>query len=395
MVQRSSILKEQSIWNSGYIRMCLSSFFQYLTHYTLLASLPIFVVQTLNLSENQAGLTLTFFQIGAVLFRPFAGKWMDDFEKRKVLFISLTLFSIISFMYLGVQTIFFLLVLRFFHGAGFSTGTTATATMVTVFSPPSRIGESVGYLGVFTSIAMVVGPFIGIKLGTGYSFTVLFAVCAAFGFMAFLCGNMKVIPKLQVTSEIRTKESFSWKNFFEPHALPIALCGGLLAFVYSSLLGFLPLYAKKLEMMDMASYFFAVYALVIVLSRPLISKLFDRMGASALVYLSIVVYIIGMIGLSQVHSPIEFLLAGGIIGFGFGGLNPSFQALAVLAAPTHKSGLATSTYFLSMDIGVGMGSFILGIIANITSYRSMYLICSVVVVGIAILFYIINHQKKK
>ncbi len=99
-------MEEQPLWNISYIRMCLSSFFQYLTHYTLLVTLPVFVVQILKLGENQVGLVLTFFQIGAVLFRPFAGKWMDDFEKKKILFTSLALFCVICFMYLGVQTFF-------------------------------------------------------------------------------------------------------------------------------------------------------------------------------------------------------------------------------------------------------------------------------------------------
>jgi MFS family permease len=375
--------------------MCLSSFFQYLTHYTLIVALPVFVVQILKLGDNQVGLVLTFFQIGAVLFRPFAGKWMDDFEKKKVLFVSLAIFSALCFMYLGVQTFFFLLVLRFFHGAGFATGTTATATMVAVFSPPDRIGEGVGYLAVFTSIAMVVGPFIGLKSINDYSFTLLFALCALFGLLAFLCGNMSSVPKQKVESQSANKDVFSWKDLFEPHALPIALCGGLLSFVYSSLLGFLPLYAHKIGMMDMASYFFAVYALAIILSRPIIGKLFDQVGINKIVYVSAFAYFVGMVGLSQANNPVQFLVAGAIIGLGFGGLNPSFQALAVLAAPKNKCGLATSTYFLSMDIGVGLGSFVLGLVVAFTNYRVMYLICSIMVVFITVLFYFIKKRSIK
>ena len=394
VIRRSAILQQQSLWNINYIRMCFGSFFQYLTHYTLLVTLPIFVVQILQQGEHQASLVLTFFQIGAILFRPFAGKWIDDFEKKKMLFASLAAFCIICFMYLGVQTIFFLLILRFFHGAGFSIGTTATATMVTVFSPTKRMGEAVGYLSVFTSIAMVIGPFIGLKLSTEYSFTVLFAVCALFGVLAFLCGNVAVIPAQKSKKSIADKKTVSWKNFIEPHALPIALCGALLSFVYSSLLGFLPLYARKIGMMDMASYFFAIYALSIIVFRPFIGKMFDRLGANKIVYISSFVYLVGMVALSQVDNPIHFLLAGAVIGLGFGGLNPSFQTLAVLAAPMHKSGLATSTYFLSMDIGVGVGSFVLAYIANLTGYRIMYLFCSILVVFIAVLFYFLHHRGK-
>jgi len=203
------------------------------------------------------------------------------------------------------------------------------------------------------------------------------------------------MPEQKVANKTTNKVAFSWKNLFEPHALPIALCGGLLAFVYSSLLGFLPLYARKIGMMDMASYFFAVYALTIILSRPFISKLLDRMGVNRIVYASVFVYFAGMVGLSQADTSLQFLLAGAIIGLGFGGLNPSFQTLAVLSAPTHKRGLATSTYFLSMDIGVGLGSLLLGLVADCTNYRVMYLLCSILVIFIAVLFYLINHRDKK
>lgn len=159
---------KEPLWNLRYTRMCLGNFFQYLTHYTLIAALSVFVVRDLGLGGNQAGLALTFFQIGAVLFRPFAGKWMDDFDKSKVLFATSALFCLVCFAYLGAKAVVFLLILRFVHGVAFSTGTTATATMVAVYSPASRKGEGIGYLAVFTSVAMVIGPFIGLKLINEY-----------------------------------------------------------------------------------------------------------------------------------------------------------------------------------------------------------------------------------
>jgi len=358
-------------------------------------ALPVFVIQVLNQSEKQAGLVVTFFQLGAIMFRPFTGKLIDEFEKRYVLFASLAFYCVVSFSYLGIETFFFLLVLRFFHGASFATGSTATATMVALFSPVYRKGEGIGYLSVFTSIAMVIGPFIGLSLIARYSFTVMFSVAAFFGLLTFLCGNMYSLPLEKPKRSERNKEGLGWSKLVEPNALPIALCGGVLSFVYSGLLAFLPLYAKKIGMMDMASYFFAVYALAIIFSRPFIGRLFDRMGASAVVYASSLVYFVGMVYLSRVDTPLDFLLAGAIIGLGFGGLNPSFQTLAVMAAPVQKSGLATSTYFLSMDIGVGIGSLVLGIVAESTNYRTMYLLCAGIVLLIAVLFYAAMSRKRK
>lgn len=394
-MQRSVALKQQSLWNIRYIRMCLSNFFQFLTHYILLAAIPVFVIHTLQQSETQAGLTLTFFQVGAVLFRPLAGKWMDVFDKKRVLFLALVFFSLICFMYFGIQTILWLFLLRFLHGAGFSIGTTATATMVAVLSPASRKGEGVGYLAVFTSVAMVIGPFIGLMIITTYSNTLLFTVCTLFGILALLSGNLQSAPLQLVASQHSRNASFSWKTLIEPHAFPLACCGGLLAIAYSSLLAFLPLYANSLGMMGQASYFFAVYALAIVVSRPLIGKLFDQKGANIVIYGSIILYFFGMVELSRVTTPTELLFAGAIIGIGFGGLNPSFQTLAILAAPSHKSGLATSTYFLSMDIGIGVGSLVLSGLASVTNYRVMYMVCSGIVIMIGVLYYVISQRTAK
>ena len=205
---------------------------------------------------------------------------------------------------------------------------------------------------------------------------------------------MKLMPQQNIVNSTRTTAAFCWTDLFEQNALPIAFCGGLLAFVYSSLLGFLPLYAQSIGMMGMASYFFAVYALVIIITRPFIGKVFDRMGAKCVVYASIFFYLVGMVGLSRVKNSTELLLAGALIGLGFGGLNPSFQTLAVLAAPTHKKGLATSTYFLSLDIGIGVGSFVLGMVVNFTNYRTMYLVCAVIAALIALSFYGINSKRR-
>ena len=366
--------------------MSLSGFFQFLTHYTLLAALPVFVVQSLHLGGTQAGLTLTCFQAGAVLFRPLAGRWMDGYDRRKVLLYSLGLFCIVCFLYFGAWSILFLFLVRFCHGAVFSAGTTAAATMVAEFSPPSRLGEGVGYLAVFSSVAMVVGPFTGLLLIADFSAWHLFAVCTVFGCLSFLFGNAGRLPRQTDSREGGLRKIVSWRSLCEPNALPVALCGVMLAFIYSSLLGYLPLYAQKLGLLDMAAYFYAVYAAVIIVTRPLIGKLFDRIGARPVVYASLAAYGLGLAMLGRVESPAGLLAAGAVIGLGFGGANPSLQAMAVLAAPAPQRGLATATYFLAMDVGIGVGSFVLGAALQIVDFQTLYSGCALMVLLIALRF---------
>lgn len=374
----------EKLWTVRYVRVNLSCFFQYISHYLLLASLPIFTIQVLNQSESKVGLVLAFFQIGAFLFRPLAGMLVDRYDKKRVLTMALIFFCVVCFFHLGVHSLTYLLIVRFLLGAGFATGTTATANMVALLSPLSRKGEGVGYFAVFTSIAMVLGPFIGLTLISVFTFDVLFEVVAACGLMALLCGSINY--RQGEIAEKPVARALDWRGFIEPSTLPIACCGALLSVIYGSLLGFLPVYARENGMLSIASAFFAVYALAIIVTRPLIGKWFDRFGARKIVNASVVFYIAGFALLSQMHDAATFLVSAVLIGIGFGGLNPSFQALAIMAAPSQRSGLATSTYLLSMDAGVGMGSLAMGFLASCTDFRMMYMACAFLAIALFGLF---------
>lgn len=91
-------------------------------------------------------------------------KWLDDLGRKKILFISLSLFLAATVMYFGAQSLFLLLALRFLHGIGFGMATTATGTIVTDVAPAHRRGEALAYFGVFMSLPMVIGPFLGLTI---------------------------------------------------------------------------------------------------------------------------------------------------------------------------------------------------------------------------------------
>ena len=93
-----------------------------------------------------------------------------------------------------------------------------------------------------------------------------------------------------------------WKDLLEPASIPIALTGFVLAFSYSGILSFIPIYAKELGLGEVASYFFILYALVVVISRPFTGKIFDRFGENVLVYPAIIIFTIGMFILSQAQT---------------------------------------------------------------------------------------------
>lgn len=90
--------------------------------------------------------------------------------------------------------------------------------------------------------------------------------------LAFLLGLLVNIPH-EVPVSKQKREKMKWKDLLEPASIPIALTGFVLAFSYSGILSFIPIYAKELGLGEVASYFFILYALVVVISRPFTGKI--------------------------------------------------------------------------------------------------------------------------
>ncbi|SEP46202.1 MFS transporter [Propionispora vibrioides] len=385
--------KKPSLWTLSFTGMCLSCFFQFMTHYALITALPIFVVDVLKEDNHAVGLAVTFFQIGAVACRPFAGKWIDELDKKFFLLISLALFLLTSVSYIGVQSILILLILRLFHGIGFGMGTTSTSTIAAIVAPESRKGEGIGYLAMFTSLAMVLGPFMSLTIVLHYSFTILYGVCGGMALLAFLFGMFTKVSGSKPETKEKLTKSTSWRDFIELKALPAAITGFLLALVYGGILAFVPTYAKNLGIIETASAFFALYAIAIVVPRPFIGRLFDQKGANYIIYPAMIIFTIGMVGLSQIQDSTGFLAAGLVIGLGFGALHPSFQAMAVNTCPNQRKGLATATYFLFFDIGIGVGAYVLGLVASYTNYSTMYLLSSAIMMVNLFVYYLLGRKK--
>ena len=61
----------------------------------------------------------------------------------------------------------------------------------------------------------------------------------------------------------------------------------------------------------------------------------------------------------------------------------------------NKMGLATSTYYIFLDIGGGAGPYIFGFAGESLGYRAMYQICAFIVFIVLILYFLLIYKNKK
>ncbi|MCC3649335.1 MFS transporter [Cytobacillus oceanisediminis] len=384
-------MKKQPLWTKDFLSISVTSFFLFMGFYVLLTTLPLYILDDLKGDETQVGLIISVFLIAAVISRPFTGKWIDEVGRRKILLASLIVFAVSSLLYFWADTMPALLALRFLHGAGFGMATTATGAIVAEIVPDERRGEGLGYYAMFMNLAMVIGPFAGLTIVQYASFTWIFALCTVLSFIAIVLGAFVKIPQ---TAESSVKHpSFTLSSLFEKNAVPVAISAGILAFAYSGILSFISVYAKELDLLEAASFFFVVYAAFIIMSRPFTGRWFDTYGENKVIYPAIILFAAGLFLLSQANSTFVFLLSGAVIGLGYGTIVPSLQTVAIKQADPAKRGLATSTFFTLFDTGIGLGSYVLGILAVKTGFASLYFMLAGVALFGLLVYYLLHGKK--
>ena len=381
------------LWSPAFINYGVSSGIFYMTQYVLVAALPIILTAELGGSALDAGLAMTYFQIGTILCRPFAGRLIDGLDKRIILLISSALFFVIMGLFnltTSLQTIF---VLRGLHGAIFALGTTVMAALAVVVLPASRKGEGINMFAVFSNIAMVLGPAVGLYALQAYGSSALYMFLTIMTALAFVLSNVIRLPKELAKPKQKTSEGWSISQFIEKRSLPWALMGLFIGFTYSGVLVFIPIELNSMGAGVWGSVFFALFALMIIISRPLVGKVYARYGSRFVIYPGVTIFIVGLAILGVVSTPVGIICTAPLLGLGYGAAQPAFQALAVQSAPIERAGVSTATYFLALDIAVGAGSVILALIANALGYQYLYQITSLImIIALALYHFVIRKH---
>ena len=376
------------LWSPAFTNYGISSGILYMTQYVLVAALPIVITSELSGSDLDAGLAMTYFQIGTILCRIFAGRLIDGFNKRIVLLISTALFFIIMGLFNFTTSLEAVFVLRGLHGVVFALGTTVMATLAVLVLPPNRKADGVNMFAIFSNIAMVLGPAIGLYALSSYGSMALYIFLTIMTGLAMVLSNIISLSKeLELPKQSKYK-GWHISQFIENKSLPWALMGLFIGFTYSGVLVFIPIELNSMGAGIWGSAFFAIFALMIIISRPIVGKIYARYGSKIIIYTGLGLFILGLFGLGLAITPLAILFTAPLLGLGYGAAQPAFQALAIQSAPIERAGVSTANYFLALDISVGAGSVILAVLASAWGYQYLYMFTALVMVIALALYHI-------
>ena len=376
------------LWSPAFINYGISSGILYMTQYVLVAALPIVITSELSGSDLDAGLAMTYFQIGTIVCRLFAGRLIDGFNKRVVLLLSTALFFIIMGLFNFTTSLEAIFVLRGLHGVIFALGTTVMAALAVLVLPPNRKGEGINMFAIFSNVAMVLGPAIGLYALSSYGSIALYLFLTIMTGLALVLSNCIPLSKELAMPKPSTHKGWHISQFIEKRSLPWALKGLFIGFTYSGVLVFIPIELNSMGAGIWGSAFFAIFAVMIIISRPLVGKAYARYGSKYIIYPGLVLFILGLLALGIATTPLTIILTAPLLGLGYGAAQPAFQALAIQSAPIERAGVSTATYFLALDISVGAGSVILALLASAVGYQYLYMFTAVIMIVALALYHI-------
>lgn len=387
-------MHKPKLWTKNFLIISTANFFLYFAYYLLMVTTTIFATDKFHASPSEAGLASGIFVIGLLVARIFCGRYINGIEWKKTLYIGYILFLITTCLYVLVNSMGFLLINRFLNGAAMGIASTATGTIVAKFIPNERRGEGTGYYALSITVAAAIGPFLGMFITGHAALFMNFIVCIILIAFSFVAVFFIKIPKLEFTKvELESKKDFSLHNFFEAKAIPISIIAAIFGLCYSSILTFITTYAKEINLINVGSFFFIVYAVFVLVSRPFTGQWFDKKGENFVMYPAILSFAIALFFLSQTHKGITLLFSGALLGLGYGTTFSSVQAIAVKVSPKHRIGLATSTNLIFLDLGMGIGPFLLGSFVPLIGYRGLYMMMSVVLFVSLFLYYLLHGRK--
>lgn len=386
------------IWTKSFNINFITNFLIYLCMYLLIVIIASYTKSEYHASDSIAGLVSGLFIIGSLIGRFATGRFVNKLGPKKILLIGLGFLIITQLFYFIQGSLGLLMFTRLINGIATGITTTATGTIAAFVTPPERKSEGISLFSLSLVIGAAIGPFFGLLLIHSFPIELLFVICLVCGIISLIITffvNIKfdITPTNNKTTNQHS--ALSIHNYIAKEALPIALIMLIAGLTYASILTFLQFFAEEIHLVALSSYFFIFYAIASLITRPIAGRLMDDKNENVVAYPAFICLFLTFVALCLTHNGLLLIIAGLLLGAGYGNISSCMQAIAIKVSPPEKYGIATSTYFIGLDLGIGFGPYVLGFLTSTLSYAQLYGIMAIVVLVMTVLYFFLHGKNVK
>ncbi|MBB1070000.1 MFS transporter [Limosilactobacillus sp. RRLNB_1_1] len=348
--------------------------------------------QDLGASSAFAGIIVGMMSIVAMFLRPIAGNLTDHFSKYRLSFIGGTLCFLGVLGYVITPNSGLLLLFRLVNGLGYVLCTVCMTTWLAYLVPIKHVGEAMSFYGLMNALAMACAPAVSINLYKVVGYRTAIIVSAISALMVVITVQFVGNRANPVIKQPVDKKKKLHIKIIQRDAVPVALIVALFAIPYFATQADIVEYAEQRHLSIAVGAYFLIYAVVLLLSRLFLRNQFDTVRFQPWLILSTVATIFYLIMLTVMKTNIEMGLAAAGMAFGYGIIYSVCQSTAMMLAPDTERGLASSTFFLGLDIGMTLGPIIGGIIDSTLPVKYFYPVM-LFIIPLIIIIFLANRKK--
>ena len=352
---------KQNIYSKDIILVLVTTFF-YMSSPMLVTPLITGFTESIGASAAVMGFVGGLMNLCSLFCRPLAGNLADKLSKYKLSFIGAAFMTIACIGYILAPNEAVVVVSRIINGVGFACCSVCMATWMSNMLPKDKIGSGMGFYGTMNALAMAVAPAIGVSVYQRFGYRTAFCIALAFSIAIIIViqfikdkgepESLQVERKTEdaniTSSKLYTARKKPRLRIVEAKVLPVAFIIMLFAIPYCATQSFLVTYAEVRGLNVTVSMFFPSYAVVLIVLRLTLRRFFDKLPFHV------------------------FLLAGCISELTAIVLLTVMQNKAILLADKEKRGMANSTYYIGVDLGMTLGPMIGGALYGGVDIRWFY-----------------------
>jgi MFS family permease len=349
---------------------------------SLYPPLPLYIA-SIGGTPTDNGLT-TFAAAGAaVLSRLFIGALTDRLGRKPAMLIGGIIAAITPVLYGASRAVLPLLAARALSGIGIAAFTTGFQALLADLAPPERRGEALGLGGNSMALASLVGPLAGDWITSHQGFPAVFGLAAISGGLCTLASLIIREPRRDIKRIVGTpplqglQETLALRNV-RAGILAVSPMG----MAFGAMVTFWPLVAQRNQLGTIGA-FYSIYALGQLMVQILAGRLSDRIGRARVMLPGMIVAGAAFALIPAARSDVASLLVACGCGVGLGIARTAIDALVLDGVPGLLRGTAVAIEFTTNDLWIGLGSALLGPLADAAGFGVAYGMAGVACVVVA------------
>ena len=359
--------------------------FLFFVNFSSFFLLPLFLDEQ-GFTKSDIGILMGSFGISSILLTPFTSTFIDKFGKKLLGSIALATMIISSILFVYLNSMILLFILRLFQGASFSIFFNSSSALASDNLQDNNRKKGLSIFYSSTIFPYFVGPFFGELIILNYGYVYFFLFSSIFSFLALL-----IIIKIDSKNYInKTNIKIKFRDFFyiisDAKSKKYLLTNFLSSTGFGIIMNFIAIFLKDKTLKS--GLFFAIYSIVVTILRLFMSEFISESKLFKKILIMLMFFSISIYFLPIIDDTLDIIIFAIIFSSTYGLIYPFISSLLVKPGSEDTSGRLFGALNATFGIGVHLMTFFFGYLIHFYGFDFGFKTCSIFIFSITLMLFV-------